>query len=233
MSFSFNRRRQLAEMASRPKRALGQRIGLRPEKRDQYINDMGRYQGDLENNRVIDEMQRRANARGQSLDAPDKNVSAEQNNGRMNDLDYGLLQGQVMAERAAKKYLPLAGLGGIAAAGAGYAMNGSQPFTQVGTDPLAAARNSVAQANALLGSERMLEALTADQVESMNNMQSNQPQNFESYSPVIESLIDQKAQELMTYTVETAGGERGFSPELAYSNARDIVEKDLRAQGIL
>lgn len=232
MSNLFNRRRQRAEL-QRPKRALGQRVGLRPEKRDQFINDMNIYQGDLENNRVLNEMQRRADVRNQSLDAPDSKLSPEQNSGRMSDIDYGLLQGQVMAERAAKKYLPVAALGGIAAAGAGYAMNGGQQFAGVGTDPLAAARNQVAQANALLGSERMLEALTADQIESMANMQSNQSQNFESYSPVIENLIDQKAQELMTYTVETAGGERGFSPELAYSNARDIVEKDLRAQGIL
>ena len=231
MSNLFNRRRQRAEL-QRPKRALGQRAGLRPEKRDQFINDMNIYQGNLENNRVLNEMQRRAAVRNQSLDAPDSKLSPEQNSGRMSDIDYGLLQGQVMAERAAKKYLPVAALGGIAAAGAGYAMNGAQPFAQVGVDPLAAARNQVAQANALLGSERLLEAMTADQIESMANMQSNQPPNLANYSPMVEELIDQKAAELMTYTVETAAGERGYSPELAYSKATEIVENNLRASGI-
>ena len=214
----INRRQRVTPKV--PKREPGQRAGFRPEARQQFIDDRRIYKADMQNNQIFDEMERRAKTRGQTLDG-------------ISDLEYGLLEGQVVGERALKRAAIPAALTGAAALGAGYAMNGGQQFAQVGTDPLAAARNSVAQANQLLGSERLLEAMTADQVESMVDMQSNQSQNFESYSPVIENLIDQKAQELMTYTVETAGGERGFSPELAYSNARDIVEKDLRAQGIL
>lgn len=67
MSNLFNRRRKMAEL-KRPKREWGQRAGLRPEARDQFINEMDVYQGNLENNRVLDEMQRRANVRNQSLD---------------------------------------------------------------------------------------------------------------------------------------------------------------------
>ena len=214
--------RRVRQQLSTPKRtAFGQRIpGLHQKETDQFKDDVRAYRRGREENAILDDMERIATARGQNL----QDIS---------DLNYARIEGQAVGGRALKKAAIPGAIAGAAALGAGYAMNGSQPFAQVGVDPLAAARNQVAQANQLLGSERLLEAMTADQIESMANLESNQPQNFESYSPVIENLIDQKAQELMTYTVETAGGERQFSPELAYSNARDIVEKDLRAQGIL
>ena len=238
MSNLFNRRRQRAEL-KRPKREWGQRIGFRPEKRDQFINDMDRYQGDLENNRVIDEMERRANVRGQSLEAPDSKLSAEQNNGRMSDLDYGLMQGQVMAERAAKKVLPLAGLGGIAAAGAGYALNQGGGYGAVGQDPLAYARNNVAQANAALGSERMLEAMTMDQIDFVEAQRQSQEDAMtagttKQFNQQVSDLVDARAKELQAVPIQKSDGT--VSPmgwDTAVRIANDEVNLQLRADGVI
>lgn len=216
----INRRQRVTPKV--PKREPGQRAGLRPKARQQFIDDRRIYKGDMQNNQIFDEMARRAKTRGQTLDG-------------ISDLEYGLLEGQVVAERAAKKALPYAALGGIAAAGAGYAMNGGQQFAGVGTDPLAQARNSVAKANALLGSERMLEAAALDQIDYMQQQQQAADDvEVNQFNQQVSQMVDARAQELQSVPIQKSDGTvapMGF--DTAIRLAQEEVGLQLRAQGIV
>ena len=167
-------------------------------------------------------MERIAAARGQRLDD-------------VGDMNYARIEGQAVGGRALKKAAPIAALGGITAAGVGYAMNDGQPFAQVGTDPLAQARNSVAQANAALGSERMLEALTLDQIDYMDQQkQATGDVEVNQFNEQVSQMVDARAQELQSMPIQKSDGTvapMGF--DTAIRLAQEEVNLQLRAEGIV
>lgn len=205
----FNRRQRA--VPTPPERKPGQRLGLRPQARQKFVDDRAVYKNDLQNNQILDELERRAGTRG-------KNIND------MGDLEYGVLEGQLLTERALKQVAPYAALSGIGAAGVGYAMNNGA----VGVDPLSAARNNVAQANAVLGSERMLEALTLDQIDSMQAQADalSQSQNAEPAKKLegqFNADVMALAQELMAYP--------DMDASQAITRATEIMHSDYRASG--
>ena len=208
----LNRRQRVTPKA--PKRELGQRMGFRPEARQQFKDDRRLYREDINNNQIYDEMNRRAQSRGQSLEG-------------MSDFENGMLEGQVIAGRAAKKALPYAALGVAVATGAGLAMNND--FGVVGQDPLAQARNNIAQANETLGSERMLDAITRDQIEQAQRQEEAAAQALmiepaNQLQGAFEADVMRVAQDLMTYP--------DVEPSQAITRATEIVHNDYRARQI-
>lgn len=100
--------------------------------------------------------------------------------------------------------------------GPGVAFNGG-----VGVDPLAMARNNVADAQAYVGSPRMLEALVLDQME--NNTVEEVAKNIE-----FEQEVTRLAEYLLTVPSRNAEGNTIYMrPGEAYSQARQIIEGDL------
>jgi len=98
----------------------------------------------------------------------------------------------------------------------------------LGMDPLATARNNLTEAGQTLGSTRMLEALTLDEIDSMDSSMTGA--NGESID--VETMVLETAKNLMNYSVEDSSGNvRPYSPEKALSDARNIVEMELRASG--
>ena len=145
--------RRVRQAANRPNRALGQRLGLRPEAADKFKDEVRQYRQARQNNRILDEMEGIAAARGQQLDG-------------IGEANYARIEGQALVNKALKDAVPYAIGGGAAALGGAYAVGGLNAGA-VGVDPLAASRNKIAEANALLGSERMLEAAALDQINYM------------------------------------------------------------------
>ena len=99
--------------------------------------------------------------------------------------------------------------------GGGEAITGG-----VGTDPLALARNNVAQAESYLGSPRMLEALVLDQADARQT------------EPIKEDIqftkeVKELAEYLLTVPSRNAEGDYIYmSPRDAYSQARQMIELD-------
>ena len=220
MSFPRRVRQQL----STPKRtAVGQRIpGLHQKATDKFQDDVRAYRKGREENALLDDMERIAAARGQRLDD-------------VGDMNYARIEGQAVGGRALKKAAPIAALSGLGAVGVGYAMNNGQPFAGVGSDPLAQARNSVAQANALLGSERMLEAAALDQIDYMEQQQqATDDVGGNQFNQQVSQLVDARAQELQSVPIQKSDGTvapMGF--DTAIRLAQEEVGLQLRAQGIV
>ena len=94
-------------------------------------------------------------------------------------------------------------------------------FAGPSVDPLAAARNNVADANAELGSDRLLEAIVLDQIEGAAE------QGVVDEDFAFEAAVDRKAKELMSMPKIFSDGSQGFmAPDAAYSQARQIIELD-------
>ena len=91
-----------------------------------------------------------------------------------------------------------------------------------GQDPLAQARNNVADAQEILGSPTLLEALVLDQVEA-NPVATGVPEGYIEFVDEVEKL----ATYLLTVPSRNAEGSYIYmSPRDAYSQARQMIELD-------
>ena len=112
---------------------------------------------------------------------------------------------------------------------AGRMINNLIPAPSV--DPLAAARNNVAAAAELVGSEAMVEALAADQINEMRGV------NSVAMSPTeiagmksVQAAIDQRAAELMQQPIQKADGSVVPMPfDTAMRLATEQVNMEMRA----
>ena len=116
---------------------------------------------------------------------------------------------------------------------AGRAVSNLNPFSGagVGVDPLSEARNNVAQARQLVGSENMLAALADDEIAQMRAEQElvMTPAELEGLSGVQE-MIDARAQQLMATPIQKSDGSVGPMPyDQAQRYATEQVAMELRA----
>ena len=105
----------------------------------------------------------------------------------------------------------------------------------VGVDPLAEARNSVARAAELVGTEGMLEALTADKVKEMGDTKAALVSGLtmDQVTTVASNMIDERARELMQTPIEFSDGDiRTLRYDEAIRYATEQVHMDLRANSV-
>ncbi len=217
--------RRVRQAANRPNRALGQRLGLRPDAADKFKDDVRQYRQARQNNRILDEMEGIAGARGQQLND-------------IGEANYARIEGQALVNKALKDAVPYAIGGGAAALGGAYAMgglNGGMNVGPVGVDPLAASRNKIAEANALLGSDRMLEAAALDQIDYMAEQAAGTDEvAVQQFNQQVSQLVDQRAAELRTTPILKSDGTSAPMPyDTSVRLAQEEVSMQLRAQGIL
>ena len=106
----------------------------------------------------------------------------------------------------------------------------------VGLDPLAAARNSIAEAGKSAGTTSVLAAIADDEIASMNSrqeaMNAPSPAEFAELTGV-QAMIDARAADLQTRVWEDASGNRrNFTPGEAQRIATEQVNMELRASNI-
>ena len=116
---------------------------------------------------------------------------------------------------------------------AGRAVSNLNPFSGagVGVDPLSEARNNVAQARQLVGSENMLAALADDEIAQMRAEQelAMTPVELEGLNGVQE-MIDARAKQLMETPIEKSDGTVGpMAYDQAQRYATEQVAMELRA----
>lgn len=115
---------------------------------------------------------------------------------------------------------------------AGRMINNLIPAQQsVGADPLAAARNNVAQAADLVGTEAVLDAIAADQINEMRGISqaAMSPMEYEQLNSV-QAMIDQRAAQLMQQPIQKSDGSvspMGF--DTAQRLATEQVAMEMRA----
>ena len=100
----------------------------------------------------------------------------------------------------------------------------------VGLDPLAEARNNVAAARQLVGSENMLEALAADEIVQLRGEQdiAMQPTEYAAFG--VEQMIGQRVGELMQQSIQKSDGSVAPMPfDQAQRIAPEQVNMELRA----
>lgn len=104
----------------------------------------------------------------------------------------------------------------------------------VGADPLAAARNNVAQARQLVGSEAMLEALAIDEVAALRAEQrAAATPTAGSFDGNVQQMIDFRAAELMQTPIQRADGSVAPMPyDTAMRMATEQVHMALRAEQV-
>lgn len=117
--------------------------------------------------------------------------------------------------------------------------NGLQGFAGVSVDPLAAARNRVAEAGGLVGSPRVFEALANDHLEAEKIRAGSSsggskaaaakvPRDIEAEMQIA-AMVDARAKHLIdTSVVHTAQGPRPLSSDDAYRLAQMDVQQQLR-----
>ena len=118
-----------------------------------------------------------------------------------------------VAGRTAKNLNPLSGMGGV------------------GVDPLQEARNNVAAAAKIVGTENMLEALAADEINQLRAQQemAMTPVELEGLSGV-QAMIDARAQQLMSEPIQKSDGSVGpMGFDTAQRIATEQVAMELRA----
>lgn len=208
----------------RPKRPLGSRIPfVRKDATEQYKQDYRSYKRDRDSDRVLDEMSRRAAVRGQNFE-------------ELNDGAKRLLEAEVLGRQAFGNGLKAAGA--VAAAGGGlYALGASNG--QVGTDPLAIARNNVANASAMVNSDNVLSALVQDDMDmrayqaelEQTALQQMQQPTFEGQ---VSLMVDQRAKELQGVPIQKSDGTVVPMPyDQAIRYAQEEIALQLRAEGIV
>ena len=100
----------------------------------------------------------------------------------------------------------------------------------VGLDPLAEARNNVAAARQLVGTENMLEALAADEIMQLRGEQdiAMQPTEYAAFG--VQQMIDQRVGELMQQPIQKSDGSVAPMPfDQAQRIATEQVNMELRA----
>ena len=117
--------------------------------------------------------------------------------------------------------------------------NGLQCIAGVSVDPLAAARNRVAEPGGLIGSDRVFNAISndyldAEQVKANGSKAGDSkaaaeaPRDIESEMQIA-AMVDAMAQQLMsTGVVQTAAGPRPINADDAYRLAQADVDQQLR-----
>ncbi len=100
----------------------------------------------------------------------------------------------------------------------------------VGLDPLAEARNNVAAARQIVGSENMLEALARDEIVQLRAEQdvALQPTEYSQFG--VQQMIDQRVGELMQQPIQRSDGSVAPMPfDQAQRIATEQVNMELRA----
>ena len=113
---------------------------------------------------------------------------------------------------------------------AGRMANNIGGYGTVGLDPLAEARNNVAAARQLVGSENMLEALAADEIVQLRGEQdiAMQPTEYAAFG--VQGMIDQRVGELMQQPIQKSDGSVAPMPyDQAQRIATEQVNMELRA----
>lgn len=113
---------------------------------------------------------------------------------------------------------------------AGRMANNIGGYGAVGVDPLAEARNNVAAARQIVGSENMLAALAEDEIQQLRGEQEMalQPTEYSTFG--VQGMIDQRVGELMQQPIQRRDG---FVAPMPYDQAQRIateqVNMELRA----
>ena len=142
---------------------------------------------------------------------------------------YLRLEAQAVANDAIRSTVPKVVLGGAAWLGANHLLNQNQGYEAVGIDPLAASRNSVANAGASLGSARMLEAMAKDEADLM-----------QAQAEAMNTLDDgsAKAQVAGQFTADVTDlalilkAEPEVDASTAWNRAYEITTNEYRSRGI-
>ena len=116
----------------------------------------------------------------------------------------------------------------------GRALNNTFGGTSVGGDPLASARNNVAAAAQIVGTEAMLEAITQDQVLEMRgiNQAAMTPMEIQE-NVAVQQMIDARAAQLMQQPIQKADGSVApMGYDVAQNRATQQVHMELRAAGV-
>lgn len=230
------------------------RLAQEAAAQEKYIRDIDQYNRQVDlNNRQLDSNRRAAERRQMMKHLPDpvkQNVAAQILGDRVVDARRLGQEAVALPGRIHPGYY----VGGAAAIGSAGLLNAySQlqdegqasgvfptvgratanllnPGREVGVDPLAAARNGVREAQGELESSRLLEALVLDEIDAYeagitpDGSGAVTTADFE-----FEAAVDRKANELMSMPKVNADGSMGFmSPEAAYSQARQIMELEMR-----
>ncbi|WP_415411080.1 hypothetical protein ACLM45_05770 [Synechococcus sp. A10-1-5-9] len=111
---------------------------------------------------------------------------------------------------------------------AGRMVSNLFPAPAVSADPLAAARNNVAAAAELVGSEAMVEGLAADQIREMRgtNQAAMTPLEFEQMTSV-QKMVDERAKQLMQQPIQKSVGSVGPVP---YDTAQKITTEQINME---
>ena len=113
---------------------------------------------------------------------------------------------------------------------AGRMANNIGGYGSVGLDPLAEARNNVAAARQIVGSENMLEALARDEIVQLRAEQdvALQPTEYANFG--VQQMIDQRVGELMQQPIQRSDGSVAPMPfDQAQRIATEQVNMELRA----
>ncbi len=113
---------------------------------------------------------------------------------------------------------------------AGRMANNIGGYGAVGVDPLAEARNNVAAARQIVGSENMLAALAEDEIQQLRGEQEMalQPTEYSTFG--VQSMIDQRVGELMQQPIQRSDGSVAPMPfDQAQRIATEQVNMELRA----
>ena len=113
---------------------------------------------------------------------------------------------------------------------AGRMANNIGGYGAVGVDPLAEARNNVAAARQIVGSENMLAALAEDEIQQLRGEQEMalQPTEYSTFG--VQGMIDQRVGELMQQPIQRSDGSVAPMPyDQAQRIATEQVNMELRA----
>lgn len=113
---------------------------------------------------------------------------------------------------------------------AGRMANNIGGYNTVGVDPLMEARNNVAAARQIVGSENMLAALAEDEIAALRAEQDMalQPTQYEAFG--VQQMIDQRVGELMQQPIQRADGSvMPMGYDQAQRIATEQVNMELRA----
>lgn len=118
---------------------------------------------------------------------------------------------------------------------AGRMASNLNPFKSdaVGIDSLAEARNKIADARQIVGTENMLEALAADEIVQLRGEQemAMTPADYQQ-AVAVQSMIDRRTEQLMGQPIQRSDGSVAPMPfDTAQRLATEQVHMELRAEG--
>ena len=116
---------------------------------------------------------------------------------------------------------------------AGRMVNNANGVGAVGVDSLAEARNKVADARRIVGTEAMLEALAVDEIAQLRseNKAASKPMELQA-ELAVQAMIDERAELLMSQPIQKSDGSVAPMPyDTAQRLATEQVHMQLRAEG--